>query len=83
MREKTRNGIGGIRVSADAIGKIKTLSEKTGMSQVTLVDEIIGPIYELSEGYPTINIEYNTNNQNSTLTIRVSERHRKEPTGNQ
>jgi predicted DNA binding CopG/RHH family protein len=41
MREKIRNGVGGIRVSADAIGKIKTLREKTGMNQVTLIDEII------------------------------------------
>jgi predicted DNA-binding protein len=79
MHEKIRGGIGGIRVSADAIGKIKTLSEKTGMSQVTLIDEIIKPIYELAEKYQTINLEYQTNSQNTTLSIKVSERHKQSP----
>jgi hypothetical protein len=79
MREKMRRGIGGIRVSADAIGKIKALSEKTGMSQVTLIDEMIGPIYELAEKYGTINIEYETSSKDTLLTIKVSERHKKAP----
>jgi predicted DNA binding CopG/RHH family protein len=73
------NTYANIRVSADAIGKIKALSEKTGMSQVTLIDEMIGPIYELAEKYGTINIEYETSSKDTKLTIKVSERHKKAP----